>query len=367
MTDACSSKDVSNPFKDGEQACVLAQAVVDSVREPLLVLDSDLRVISAGRSFYTVFQVAPAEVVGRSVFDLIDGRFNVPGLQALLKGITPNHAIMARFEIEASFPGVGQRTLILNAREVFYAESGHKDILLEFEDVTERRATEREKEALLKRSEELVQEKEVLLLEMQHRVANSLQIIANILSLKALSVASEESRQHLQDAYRRVMSVASLQQHIDTAARVDLIEMAPYLSKLCDSLAASMIGDHNRISLKVISDESAVPSSQAVSLGLIVTELVINALKYAFPKASADPEVLVSYETSGPNWQLVVSDNGVGKPGANNDPVKDGLGTTLVKALAQQLEAKVETTNSPKGLKVSVTRATFKSRLPRPA
>ena len=219
MTDTCSSKDARNPFKDGEQACVLAQAVVDSVREPLLVLDSDLRVISAGRSFYTVFQVVPAEVVGRSVFDLIDGRFNVPGLQALLKGITPNHAIMDRFEIEASFPGVGQRTLILNAREVLYAESAHKDILLEFEDVTERRAIEREKEALLKRLEDLVGEKEVLLLEMQHRVANSLQIIANILSLKARSVASEESRQHLQDAYQRVMSVATLQQHIDTTAQ----------------------------------------------------------------------------------------------------------------------------------------------------
>jgi len=366
MTSARNFKDARNPFKDGEKACVLAQAVVDSVREPLLVLDSDLRVISAGRSFYTVFQVASAEVVGRSVLDTIGGRFNVPGLQALLNGITPNHAIMDRFEIEASFPGVGQRTLILNAREVFYAESGHKDILLEFDDVTGRRAIEREKEALLKRSKDLVGEKEVLLLEMQHRVANSLQIIANILSLKARSVASEESRQHLQDAYQRVMSVATLQQHIDTAARIDRIEMAPYLSKLCDSLAASMIGDHNKISLKVVSDESAVPSSEAVSLGLIVTELVINALKYAFPKVGTDPVVLVSYETSGSNWQLLVSDNGVGKAGENNDPVKDGLGTTLVKALAQQLGAKVETVNSPKGLKVSVTRTTFKSRLPQP-
>jgi hypothetical protein len=73
-------------------------------------------------------------------------------------------------------------------------------------------------------------------------------------------------------------------------------------------------------------------SAKAVSLGLIVTELVINALKHAFPKDRPDGQVVVSYQIDGPDWKLVVSDNGIGKPDNVSIPVKGGLGTTLVKA-----------------------------------
>src|SRR3546814_9849932 len=88
----------------------------------------------------------------------------------------------------------------------------------------ERRAIEQEKEALLKRSEELRRQNEVLLQEMKHRVANSLQIIASILMLKARAVSSDETRFHLQDAHQRVMSVAAVQQHLDMSDGIDQIE-----------------------------------------------------------------------------------------------------------------------------------------------
>lgn len=355
------------PFKDVESAAVLAQAIVDTVREPLLVLDNNLRIVAASRSFCEAFRVSSKDVLGRSIYDLVDGQFNVPALRPLLDKIVPDHAIMDGFEINAMFSNIGQRTLILNAREVFYEGDGHRTLLLAFEDVTERRDIEREKEALLKRTEELLLQKEVLLEEMQHRVANSLQIIASILLMKARSVTSEETRQHLQDAHRRVISVATVQQHIHSAGRGDLIKIGPYLSKLCDSLAASMIGDRSAISLKVVSDDGTALSAQAVSLGLIVTELVINALKHAFPKDRPNAQVLVSYETSGSNWQLVVSDNGVGKPAENTTPTKGGLGTSLVNAIAQQLEAQVKIVNNPNGMSVSITCAIFKSRLPEAA
>ena len=118
---------------------------------------------------------------------------------------------------------------------------------------------------------------------MQHRIVNSLQIIASILMLKARAVTSEETRQHLQDAHRRVMSVAAVQQHLHASARADTVEIAPYLSKLCESLAESMIGESRPATLTVTADKGWAVSADAVSLGLIVTELVINALKYAFP------------------------------------------------------------------------------------
>ena len=122
---------------------------------------------------------------------------------------------------------------------------------------------------------------------MQHRIVNSLQIIASILMLKARAVTSEETRQHLQDAHRRVMSVAAVQEHLHGSERHDLIEIGPYLSKLCERLAASMIGDR-RPSPCRFGSTAACRSAEAVSLGLIVTELVINALKYAFPDAGQD-------------------------------------------------------------------------------
>ena len=354
---------MSDPFKDVKSASVLAQAIVDTVREPLLVLDSHLRLVAASQSFCGEFRVSSKDILGRVIYDLIEGQFNIPSLRILLGKIVPDHATMDGFKIETMLPGIGKRTFLLNARKVFYEGNGHKTLLLAFENVTERRAIEREKDALLKRTEDLLLQKEVLLQEMQHRVANSLQIIASILLMKARSVTSEESRQHLQDAHRRVMSVATVQQHLHAAGWGDLIEIGPYLSKLCDSLAGSMIGDSGAISLKVVSDDGTAVSDQAVSLGLIVTELVINALKHAFPIGHPNAQVLVSYETSGSNWQLVVSDNGVGKPVGNTTPTKVGLGTSLVKALAQQLEAQVVIVNNPTGVSVSITHATFSARV----
>jgi two-component sensor histidine kinase len=90
--------------------------------------------------------------------------------------------------------------------------------------------------------------------------------------------------------------------------------------------------------LQVLVNGGTAESAKAVSLGLIVTELVINALN-AFPNDRPDARVVVSYQIDGPDWKLVVSDNGIGKPDIVATPAKGGLGTTLVKALAQDLDS----------------------------
>lgn len=113
--------------------------------------------------------------------------------------------------------------------------------------------------------------------------------------------------------------------------------------------------------------EGGVTSSAAVSLGLIVTELVINALKHAFPEPKPGCVITVAYEVNGTDWKLTVSDNG---GGAGSDdawpPAKVGLGTSIVAALAASLDARVETSSGPTGTVVSVTHSTFKS-LPKAA
>jgi two-component sensor histidine kinase len=185
-------------------------------------------------------------------------------------------------------------------------------------------------------------EKDVLLKELEHRVGNSLQIIAAIILMKSKLVTSEETRAQLQDAHNRVMSVAALQLHLHVSG-VGPIEMGPYLTKPCESLRSSMIGDYRPATLNVTSDGGSVTSREAVSLGLIVTELILNALKHAFPDIDkSDRQIAVRFEVAGSNWKLSVEDNGIGAPVGVFAQAKSGLGTSIVNALAQQLDAKVE-------------------------
>ena len=177
-------------------------------------------------------------------------------------------------------------------------------------------------------------------------------------------MTSEENRQHQRDAHQRVMALAAVQEHLHGSERYDQIEVGPYLSRLCESLAASMIRDRRPISLQVMANGGTAGSARAVSLGLIVTKLVINALKHAFPKDRQDGLVVVSYQIDGSDWKLVVSDNWIGKPDVAATPAKGGLGTTLVKALAKDLDATVEVVSERGGVNVSLTHAAFPSRLP---
>src|SRR6185369_7145481 len=133
-----------------------------------------------------------------------------------------------------------------------------------------------------KRSQELARENEVLIQEVRHRIANSLQIIASVLMQNARRTQSAETRGHLQDAHRRVMSVADVQQQL-AASTLGTVHLGAYLSKLCDSISASMISDPEDLVLEVVAEDAVIDAGVSVSLGLVVTELVINSLKHGFP------------------------------------------------------------------------------------
>ncbi|MDB5421265.1 MAG: signal transduction histidine kinase, partial [Brevundimonas sp.] len=199
-------------------------------------------------------------------------------------------------------------------------------------------------------------QKQVLLLEMQHRVANSLQIIASILMLKAKAVTSEETRLHLRDAHQRVLSVAEVQSQLYASGGLNQIEIGVYLTKLCASLASSMIGENHPIVLRVDADHGMIGSDKAVSMGLIVTELVINAIKYAFPVNRPDALIVVAFESDDEAWTLSISDNGVGQTVPSAPSATGGLGTAIVEALVKQLEATLVIHTSP-GMTVTIRKA----------
>lgn len=299
-------------------------------------------------------RLASADVHERLIYEIDGGQWNIPELRHLLETITKNRTAIEGYEVDREFPVIGRRTMLLNVREVFYENGARTTVLLAFEDITDRRAIERQ-------VVELLREKDMLLEEMEHRVANSLQIIASILLIKARTVQSEEARLQLQDAHRRVLSVSAVQQHLHISGRNEPIEIASYLTKLCETLAQSMIGDSRPISLKVEADAGTAISREAVSIGLIVTELVMNALKHAFPVLRPDAAILVSYKVAEKDWKLTIFDNGVGKPDVKASQGKAGLGTSLIKALAKQLDAAVDITSDQHGTAVSMTHATFKA------
>jgi len=336
-------------------ALALSHAIIDTVRDPLLVLDENQRITAASRSFYQTFQLDGEDVRGELLFEIDGGQWNIPELRKLLETISKDYATFDKFEVDRKFPRIGRRIMCLNARKVFYEEGTNTAILLAFEDITERHAIEQ-------KVQELLREKDMLLEEMRHRVANSLQIIASILLIKARTVQSEETRLQLQDAHQRVLSVAAVQQHLQVSGSGAQIVVGDYLKKLCETLAQSMIGDSRTITLKVEADAGTAVSHQAVSIGLIVTELVMNALKHAFPGEKKDAAILVSYKVSDSDWKLTITDNGIGKPTTSAaDGIKPGgLGTSLVQSLTKQLDATVEIKSDSHGRAVSISHATFK-------
>ncbi len=335
-------------------ALALAHAIIDTVRDPLLVLDPEHRITAASRSFYQTFSLAGEDVRGQLLFEVDGGQWSIPELRSLLETIAKDHAPVEKYEVDREFPRIGRRFMCLSAREVFYEQGTNASILLAFEDITDRHTIEQQ-------VQELLREKDMLLEELQHRVANSLQIIASILLIKARTVQSEETRLQLEDAHQRVLSVAAVQKHLQVSGGGKPIEIGKYLSRLCETLAQSMIGDSRPIVLKVVSDEGTVASHQAVSIGLIVTELVMNALKHAFPDDKKGSAIIVSYKVADTDWKLAIADNGAGHSAPKPGAVKGGLGTSLVKSLARQLDA-VDTKSDSHGTVVSITHATFKAK-----
>jgi chemotaxis protein methyltransferase CheR len=179
------------------------------------------------------------------LYQLGNGQWDIPALRTLLQEIIPRHSTMEEYEVDHVFPGIGRRTMLLNARQVFYEGNNSMSLLLAIEDVTGRRSLEREKDALL-------EQKDLLLREMNHRVSNSLQIIASILLLKAHTVQSVETRRHLEEAHERVVAVGTVQEQLHPIAYGEQIDAGRYLTRPCDSLGASMIPQDQPVSLSVM-------------------------------------------------------------------------------------------------------------------
>jgi two-component sensor histidine kinase len=320
----------------------LGLAVIASSNSPLLLLDGSLAVIAASASFCRAFGVDAATISGRPLLTLGAGEWAVDDLRTLLERTAAGQTELDPYEMELIRDGHETLCLVLHAQKLEYDDPENVRLLLAVSDVTEARTADKLKHRL-------VEEKNVLLREIQHRIANSLQIIASVLMQSARQVQAEEARTHLTAAYGRVMSIAAVQNQLATSGLRD-VDMRTYLVQLCHSLGDAMIGDRDKVSIETRADDDAIPADASVSMGLITTELVINALKHAFPEHTG--KILVDYRTDGPDWILSVQDDGVGIP--REPAASPGLGTGIIEALARQLGAGVVREDMHPGTKVSI-------------
>ena len=346
--------DAARVMAQGVAARLVAQGIVDTTREPLLVLDRSLHLVAASRAFCTTFMLDIDDILGEPVYELGDGEWNIPRLRLLLGQIIPEQGAMENYEVEHDFRSLGRRTMLLNAREVFYEGGSSANIFLSIEDVTGKRLLECQ-------NAELLRQKEILLDEIYHRVANSLQIIASIISMKARKVASDEARRHLEDTRDRIISVAAVQKLLHASTASGIVALTPYLSNLCVAIASSMISDDQAISIEVRGQGGNADRRTAESLGLIVAELVINSLKHAFVDVARDGRIVVTCDAVQTAWRLSVSDNGRGRQ-KHIGFAEGGLGTGIVAALAGQLDAEIVTESGPQGTSVSVAHRVTKRR-----
>jgi PAS domain S-box-containing protein len=232
---------------------------------------------------------------------------------------------------------------------------GAKKQLVSLADITERKTAENQIKSSLK-------EKNILLKEIHHRVKNNMQIISSLLSLQTKFVNDEEALDILKESQNRVRSMAIIHEKLYQSKDMSEINFGDYIQSLVFNLFYSYNANNTDIKPVYEVEDLSLNIDTAVPCGLIISELVSNSLKYAFPTKKSG-EILISLKFMDGKYQLIVSDNGVGMPEVDVDKL-DSLGLLLVFNLTEQLEGDI-TINREHGTEFIITfeEMTYKKRI----
>ncbi len=224
-----------------------------------------------------------------------------------------------------------------------------------FEQVRARALLEHEKaaaEADLRASNARL---EALLGEVNHRVANSLQLVSAMVRLQATALTDPSAREALEDTQRRIQAIAQVHRRLYTSNDVESVDMQEYLGALVDELAETWSTEALPRALSLAAEPIRLPTDRAVSLGVIVTELVTNACKYAYPTGGGEVRVALR-RIDDDVFLLAVEDDGCGIP-EDAVPRGTGLGTKLIRAMAQSLQSIVEYDPTHAGVRATLRAA----------
>lgn len=208
------------------------------------------------------------------------------------------------------------------------------------EEIAARRRAEAEVESAAR-------SQEILYRELQHRVKNSLSLISSLVSLSQYSAGEERADEALAEIGARIDSIALVYNQLAARSRYGELDLSEYLRQLIDSIMSALASPPGMDVPKIDLDSCVVPVDAAVSLGLIVNELITNSVKYAFP-GCREGRITVRLTAHDSGFELEVSDNGVGKPPATEPATQShGLGLDIVHLLVDQLDAEVEPCEPP--------------------
>jgi len=202
-------------------------------------------------------------------------------------------------------------------------------------EITERKRVEEQ-------LRESLAEKEILLKEIHHRIKNNLQVVSTLLELQSYSLADEQSRRFFQDSQDRIRSMAMIHEKLYQENDLFFIDFGEYLDDLANKLFDSYVSERDRISLSLEVEDVVVGVDDAIPCGLIVNELVSNALKHAFPDGRKG-EITVCFRADADSCiVLMVADNGIGLPADLDISATETLGLQLVTILTRQLRGSIQ-------------------------
>ena len=351
-----------------EEAGDYARAIVETVREPLVILTADLRANSANRSFYQTFQVAPEETENQFLYDLGGWRSDAPPLRSLLKDILQSGLALDDFEVEHEIPGLGRRTMLLNARRLVQREGATQRILLAFEDVTERRRAEQELRESQQALEEADRRKNEFLAMLAHELRNP---------LAAISSAVQVSNQAGADAATAAWSKEIVERQIKNLARLidDLLDISrvtqgkvqlrkepvdigPIVARAVEVVRPHIDVRKHELSIS-LPEEPVRLLADPTRLEQVLVNLLSNAAKFTDPGG----RIWLEVREQGNESIITVGDTGVGISPEMLPRVFDlftqverssdrsqgglGIGLTLVRSLVEMHDGSVSVSSTP--------------------
>ena len=302
------NRDLSELNEELRESRSFLNAMVETLRESLLVLDRELRVQTANHEFYETFQVEPQEVLQQHLYELGSGQWDIPALRQLLEEILPENHVLQDFEVTHEFPGIGEKTMLLNARRLESNEHRDEMILLAIEDVTLRQLSQ-------KRLIEADRRKSNFLATLAHELRNPLAPIRIAVELLRRE-AKETSVQQLNMIERQIQRLVRLVDDLLHIARIerDYVELRKEPADLVSVVNRAVEGSRHLLDDRRHNLSLSLPAqpvrvlADPLRLEQVIANLINNAAKYTEPGG----EIGVSVERRNREAMIVVRDNGIG-------------------------------------------------------
>ncbi len=316
-----------------------SESIINTIREPLIALDQDLRVVSVSRSFYEVFKVKPEETVGQLIYDLGNKQWNIPKLRELLENILPQQASFDNYEVEHDFATIGRRIMLLNARQIQRVLGKERIILLAIEDITERREIENGLEKAHEELKELAAElersarvKSEFLANMSHELRtplNSINGFSEVLFDETFGPLNDKQKKYVGNVLSSGKHLLLLINQILDMAKVEAGKMKLERSRLpmktildeISMLVADM-ASKKKIEMEIVIAED-LPDIEADELK--VKEIIYNLLSNAVKFTPEGGKVGIRASRVDSGIEVLVWDTGVGIAKENMERIFEGF------------------------------------------